>query len=78
MKRGTNSRRSFLRVAAGTLSAAAVLPLQAADGIKVGMIPDSGATQVSIEEKAPLRDYLAKATGSKVELIIPHKLQRNG
>jgi len=35
------------------------------------MIPDAGATQVSIEEKAPLRDYLAKATGTKVDLIIP-------
>jgi phosphonate transport system substrate-binding protein len=64
-------RRSFLRVAAGAFSAAVVLPLRAANGIKVGMIPDAGATQVSIEEKAPLRDYLAKATGAKVELIIP-------
>jgi phosphonate transport system substrate-binding protein len=64
-------RRSFLRVAAGTLSAAVVLPLRAANDIKVGMIPDAGATQVSIEEKVPLRDYLTKATGAKVELIIP-------
>lgn len=71
MTRLSYCRRSFLRVAAGTLSAAAVLPLRAANGIKVGMIPDAGATQVSIEEKAPLRDYLAKATGAKVELIIP-------
>lgn len=66
-----NSRRSFLHAAAGTLSAAVLLPLRAADGVKVGMIPDAGATQVSIEEKAPLRDYLAKATGVNVELIIP-------
>jgi phosphonate transport system substrate-binding protein len=71
MTRSPNSRRSFLRTAGGTLSAATVFPLRAADGIKVGMIPDAGATQVSIEEKAPLRDYLAKATGTKVELIIP-------
>jgi phosphonate transport system substrate-binding protein len=71
MRRATNTRRGFLRTAAGTLSVAAVLPLRAANGIKVGMIPDAGATQVSIEEKAPLRDYLAKATGTKVELIIP-------
>jgi phosphonate transport system substrate-binding protein len=35
------------------------------------MIPDAGATQVSIEQKAPLRDYLAKALGLPVELIIP-------
>ena len=39
--------------------------------LRVGMIPDAGATQVSIEEKAPLRDYLAKAIGQPVELIIP-------
>jgi phosphonate transport system substrate-binding protein len=43
----------------------------ARDGIRVGMIPDAGSTQVSIEEKAPLRDYLAKAMGLQVELIIP-------
>ncbi len=43
----------------------------ARDGIRVGMIPDAGATQVSIEEKAPLRDYLSKAMGMPVELIIP-------
>jgi phosphonate transport system substrate-binding protein len=39
--------------------------------LRVGMIPDAGATQVSIEEKAPLREYLAKAIGQQVELIIP-------
>src|SRR5208337_5661133 len=66
------SRRNFLTAAAGVISAAAVPPLRAADTVlKVGMIPDAGATQVSIEEKAPLRDYLAKATGTKVDLIIP-------
>ena len=46
-------------------------PLRAAGTVKVGMVPDAGATQVSIEEKAPLRDYLAKAVGAKVDLIIP-------
>lgn len=35
------------------------------------MIPDAGATQVSIEEKAPLRDYLSKSLGIPVNLIIP-------
>ncbi len=39
--------------------------------LRIGMIPDAGATQVSIEEKAPLRDYLAQAIGAPVELIIP-------
>jgi phosphonate transport system substrate-binding protein len=35
------------------------------------MVPDAGATQVSIEEKAPLRNYLGKMLGGNVELIIP-------
>jgi phosphonate transport system substrate-binding protein len=39
--------------------------------VSVGMIPDAGATQVSIEEKTPLRDYLSKALGIPVNLIIP-------
>ena len=39
--------------------------------VRVGMVPDAGATQVSIHEKAPLRDYLASAIGRPVELIIP-------
>ena len=43
----------------------------ARDSIRVGMIPDAGSTQVSVEEKTPLRDYLAKAMGQPVELIIP-------
>jgi len=46
-------------------------PARAEDAVRVGMIPDAGATQVSIDEKAPLRDYLAKAIGKPVELIIP-------
>jgi phosphonate transport system substrate-binding protein len=43
----------------------------ARDAMRVGMIPDAGSTQVSVEQKAPLRDYLAKAVGQPVELIIP-------
>jgi phosphonate transport system substrate-binding protein len=39
--------------------------------IRIGMIPDAGATQVSIDEKAPLRDYLSRMLGQPVELIIP-------
>lgn len=35
------------------------------------MIPDTGATQVSIEEKGPLRDYLSRTLGQPVELVIP-------
>ncbi|MGC1782346.1 MAG: hypothetical protein WA708_07500, partial [Acidobacteriaceae bacterium] len=39
--------------------------------IRIGMVPDAGATQVSVEEKAPLRDYLSRALGQPVELVIP-------
>ena len=46
-------------------------PAVAADAVAVGMIPDAGATQVSIEQKAPLRDYLAGALGAPVKLVIP-------
>ena len=35
------------------------------------MIPDAGATQVSIQEKAPLRDYLTTQMGREVNLVIP-------
>ena len=39
--------------------------------LRVGMIPDAGATAASITEKAPLKAYLTKALGQEVELIIP-------
>ena len=39
--------------------------------LAVGMIPDAGATQVSIQEKEPLKAYLAKSLGQEVNLIIP-------
>jgi phosphonate transport system substrate-binding protein len=45
--------------------------LRAATPIRVGMVPDAGATQVSVEEKAPLRAYLSHALGQPVELVIP-------
>jgi len=39
--------------------------------ISIGMIPDAGATQVSIQEKEPLRAYLARKMACDVNLIIP-------
>jgi phosphonate transport system substrate-binding protein len=53
-----------------------ILPISAhawqkARPIRVGMIPDAGATQASIVEKAPLQAYLAKQLGREVELVIP-------
>jgi len=46
--------------------------LQAADKpLSVGMIPDAGATQISIQQKEPLKNYLAKSMGEDINLIIP-------
>jgi phosphonate transport system substrate-binding protein len=39
--------------------------------INVGMVPDAGATQVSIKEKEPLKAYLEQKLGRAVNLIIP-------
>jgi phosphonate transport system substrate-binding protein len=39
--------------------------------VVVGMIPDAGATQVSIQEKAPLKEYLTRQMKTDVNLIIP-------
>jgi phosphonate transport system substrate-binding protein len=67
--------RRGIAVAAIVLMLAVVLtdrPGRAAgEAIKIGMIPDAGATQVSIDQKKPLRDYLAAAIGQPVDLIIP-------
>ncbi|HKD45993.1 MAG TPA: phosphate/phosphite/phosphonate ABC transporter substrate-binding protein [Candidatus Angelobacter sp.] len=52
--------------------AALALGFQAANKpISVGMIPDAGATQVSIQEKEPLKNYLASHLGEPVNLVIP-------
>ncbi|HEV3088623.1 MAG TPA: phosphate/phosphite/phosphonate ABC transporter substrate-binding protein [Candidatus Elarobacter sp.] len=66
------SRRSLLTSAAA-LAAFAALPrgARAAAAIRVGMIPDAGATQVSIDQKKPLRDFLAAKLGRDVDLVIP-------
>lgn len=39
--------------------------------LRVGMIPDAGATSASVLEKAPLKAYLTKQLGQEVELVIP-------
>lgn len=66
-----NTRRSFLGLG-GAFVLASSVPVRAQSGtLHVGMIPDAGATAVSVDQKAPLRDYLAHATGRDVQLIIP-------
>ena len=39
--------------------------------INVGMVPDAGATQVSLEDKGPLKAYLERILRRPVNLIIP-------
>lgn len=39
--------------------------------VNVGMVPDAGATQVSLQDKAPLKAYLARMLGRPVNLVIP-------
>jgi phosphonate transport system substrate-binding protein len=39
--------------------------------VNVGMVPDAGATQISVKEKAPLKAYLEQKLGRSVNLVIP-------
>ena len=65
-------RRAFLGATAAALALTAFGGIaRAAEPVRVGMIPDAGATQVAIDQKAPLKDYLTKALGVPVELVIP-------
>jgi phosphonate transport system substrate-binding protein len=43
----------------------------AAEPLRIGMVPDAGATQVSVEDKAPLQKYLQQQLGRPIVLIIP-------
>jgi phosphonate transport system substrate-binding protein len=68
-------RRSVLTIAVAMATVLTVAPRRGVSAaetpLKVGMIPDAGATQVAIDEKAPLQAYLAKAIGRPVALVIP-------
>jgi phosphonate transport system substrate-binding protein len=55
----------------GLLAVAAAGMAQAAEPLRVGMVPDAGATTVSIEQKAPLQKYLEQQLGRPVKLVIP-------
>lgn len=63
-------RRTMLRAIPSLLPLVASTA-RAADTLRVGMVPDAGATQVSVLQKAPLRDFLAARTGRPVTLVIP-------
>jgi phosphonate transport system substrate-binding protein len=65
------SRRVAVAVALGIALVGATQALADEKPIRIGMIPDAGATQVSVEEKAPLKAYLETALKRPVTLIIP-------
>jgi phosphonate transport system substrate-binding protein len=70
MRNPKNVRRAVLvTILAVVLSSR--LGSAASDPIRIGMVPDAGATQVSVEQKKPLKDYLEAAMGQPVELVIP-------
>jgi phosphonate transport system substrate-binding protein len=65
-------RRTVLAGIGATMATTALATrTRAEEPVRVGMIPDAGATQVSIEQKAPLESYLAQALGRPVKLVIP-------
>lgn len=66
-------RWMMLVMGLATLLSGLFLSQQAAAeaALRVGMVPDAGATQVSVQEKAPLQKYLQKQLGRPVKLIIP-------
>lgn len=66
------NRRTVLAGIGAALAATSLsAPGVAEQPVRVGMIPDAGATQVSIEQKAPLESYLTKTFGQPVKLVIP-------
>jgi len=69
------TKNSYLVLAAIVLALAVAYtgrPGRAAgEAVRVGMIPDAGATQVAVDQKKPLKDYLETALGQSVVLIIP-------
>jgi phosphonate transport system substrate-binding protein len=65
------ARKITTLLAANAVLLLSLTPVLAAEPLRVGMIPDAGATQVSVEEKAPLQKYFEQQLGMPVKLIIP-------
>lgn len=63
--------RQALTISLGIAGAIALSVHAGERPVAVGMIPDAGATQVSIQEKGPLKDYLAKEIGQEINLVVP-------
>jgi phosphonate transport system substrate-binding protein len=68
----TINRRAFIASAAA-FSSVAILPrgIRAADDLHVAFVPEVATTADSISAKQPFIDWLSKATGRNVKLIIP-------
>jgi phosphonate transport system substrate-binding protein len=64
-------RKITTLLAANAVLLLSLTPALAAEPLRVGMIPDAGATQVSVEAKVPLQKYLEQQLGMPVKLIIP-------
>lgn len=62
---------SIRTAALAACAVALATPAAEAAILRVGMVPDAGATQVSVEQKAPLKKYLEEQTGMEVSLVIP-------
>ena len=66
------TRSTFVTLAGGFVcTAAGTNAVLGDDTTRVGMVPDAGGTQVAVDEKAPLREYLARQLHRTVDLIIP-------
>ncbi len=66
------SRRSFsLAAAASIATALAPRRVRAADELHVAFVPEIATTPASISAKQPFVDWLSKAVGRDVKLIIP-------
>ena len=65
------ARKITTLLAANVVLLLSLTPALAAEPLRIGMIPDAGATQVSVEEKVPLQKYLEQQLGMPVKLIIP-------
>lgn len=63
------SRRITLFMLTGLLAFAIRATGQTA--INIGMVPDAGATPASLQERTPLKEYLAQRLGHSVNLMIP-------
>jgi phosphonate transport system substrate-binding protein len=67
------SRRTFLVGAAATVSIVSLAPriARAADDLHVAFVPEVATTPQSISAKQPFIDWLQRASGRTVNLIIP-------